>query len=207
MTDQDLQLLNEYFQINHRVNVNITLGGDISSLPDEDSFDRSIPVPYKIASEMKGLEQTMLRPLRQLGDVIEPLANYLKAQSRKIDLMMSYILQAEDDSGDQYATESYGGGGFTFVTQQRCAVDQWYTCKLFFDDEATAVYCLGKLTLSEPLSSDVKDSDANEQSHKSQDFINTVVFYRIREEDRESVVRASLHQQSKQLLKKAQSKT
>ena len=41
---------------------------------------------------MQGLEQNMLRPLRQLGDVIEPLADYLKAQSRKIDLMMSYVL-------------------------------------------------------------------------------------------------------------------
>lgn len=196
MTDQDLQLFNEYFQLEHRVNVNITLGGDWSTLPSDEEFDRSIPVPYKIASEMKGMEQTMLRPLRQLGDVIEPLANYLKAQSRKIDLMMSYILQSEDETGDQYTTFSYGGGGFTFYTDTQWQTDQWFTCKLFFDDEATAVFCLSKLISCEDKSSedDVK-------------YLNTMVFRKIREEDRESIVRASLHQQSKQLLKKTQSKS
>ncbi|MBU2881346.1 PilZ domain-containing protein [Psychrosphaera sp. B3R10] len=196
MTDQDLQLFNEYFQLEHRVNVNITLGGDWSTLPSDEAFDRSIPVPYKIASEMKGMEQTMLRPLRQLGDVIEPLANYLKAQSRKIDLMMSYILQSEDETGDQYTTFSYGGGGFTFYTDKPWQIDQWFTCKLFFDDEATAVFCLSKLVSCE---------DKSEEDEVK--YLNTMVFRKIREEDRESIVRASLHQQSKQLLKKTQSKS
>lgn len=201
MTEHDLQLFSEYFQLEHRVKVNILYGGPWPTLPDVESFERSIPVPYKMSSEMKGLEQNMLRPLRQLGDIIEPLAEYLKAQSRKIDLMMSYILQSEDDSGEQYMTTSYGGGGFTFVSNQALELGHWYTCKLFFEDEATAVFCLAKAAESNPYSVD------DEEESPIIQYTNTMVFHQIREEDRESVVRASLHQQSKQLLKKTNSKS
>lgn len=204
MTEQDLALFQEYFQLQHQVNVNIVAGGEASTLPSIDVFEQMIPVPYKIASEMKGLEQNMLRPLRQLGDVVEPLAEYLKAQSRKIDLMMSYILKNEDDIGEQYHTKSYGGGGFIFESEQPFTLNHWYTCKLFFDEEATAVFCLAKLAAVE--TTELETTDENNSVITNTIYTNTMVFHRIREEDRESVVRASLHQQSKQLLKKTNAK-
>ena len=191
MNENDQTLFTEYFQLDHEIRVNVKDGGELSSLPSFDEFERSIPTPFKIASEMKGLEQTMLRPLRQLGDVIEPLADYLKAQSRKIDLMMSYILQSEDEIELQFTTKSYGGGGFTFTSPEAFATDHWLVCKLFFNEDAAAVYCHGRLVESQAL-------------EEGQGFLNTVIFHHIREEDQEVVVRASLHQQSKQLLKKTQ---
>jgi len=194
MNETDQQLFSEYFQLEHEIQVNVKDGGNLSSLPSYQAFEKSIPVPFKIASEMKGLEQTMLRPLRQLGDVIEPLADYLKAQSRKIDLMMSYILQAEDETELQFVTKSYGGGGFTFSSSSPFEVDHWMICKLFFDEDAAAVFCHGRLVECQTLD--------NEQG-----YLNTVIFHHIREEDQEVVVRASLHQQSKQLLKKTQARS
>jgi len=196
MNATDQERFNEYFQLEHEIQVNVKQGGSWETLPSYDSFERNIPVPFKMASEMKGLEQTMLRPLRQLGDVIEPLADYLKAQSRKIDLMMTYILQAEDEKDLQFVTQSYGGGGFTFTSEQPFTIDDWLVCKLFFDEEAAAVFCYGKLVES------VANTD---DEHTS--YVNTVIFQHIREEDQEVVVRASLHQQSKQLLKKTQAKS
>lgn len=192
MLQTDQELFEEYFQLEHQIGVNVQINGPISEAPDQDSFEQSIPLPFKIASEMKGLDQTMLRPLRALGDAIEPLADYLNAQSRKIDLMMSYILRAEDEQQLQFATKSYGGGGFVFFSDERFEIDTWATCKLFFEEDAAAVYCLGKI---------VESTEVEEQTDS---YINTVVFHRIRDEDREVVVRASLHQQSKLLLKKTQ---
>ena len=191
MTDHDK--FNEYFQLAHAIQVNVKAGGPITELPSYEQFEKAIPVPFKIASEMKGLEQTMLRPLRQLGDVIEPLADYLKAQSRKIDLMMSYILQSEDEKELQFQTLSYGGGGFTFGSDSPFDTDQYLICKLFFDEEAAAVFCYGKLI----------ETQANQDTGG---YINKVMFHYIREDDQEVVVRASLHQQSKQLLKKTQAR-
>lgn len=192
MLQSDQELFEEYFQLEHQIGVNVEVNGPWSQVPDQDAFEQSIPLPFKVASEMKGLDQTMLRPLRALGDAIEPLADYLNAQSRKIDLMMSYILRAEDEQALQFATRSYGGGGFIFFSPDAFEVDSWATCKLFFDEDAAAVYCIGKVVSSE------KASDEDEC------YENKVVFHRIRDEDREVVVRASLHQQSKLLLKKTQ---
>ncbi|QTH64157.1 PilZ domain-containing protein [Psychrosphaera ytuae] len=193
MNEQDKALFEEYFQLEHKVDINVQQGVLLSDCPDEDEFEAMIPVPFKLASEMKGVEQNMLRPLRQLGDVIEPLADYLKAQSRKIDLMMSYILQAQDDSDHKTQTVSYGGGGFVFTSIQQFDLDSVLECKLFFSEEASAIYCLGRI---------IEVNDVDVEEHESPLYQYAVVFHRIREDDRELVVRASLHQQSKQLLKK-----
>lgn len=189
MNEHDLTLFEEYFQLQHAVPVNIQPGGQWHTLPSEEEFEQAIPTPYKIASEMKGLEQTMLRPLRQLGDVIEPLADYLKAQSRKIDLMMSYILQAQDQDDLKLLTSTFGGGGFTLISEETFEHNSWVQCKMFFNDDAAAIFCYAKVAKVEP-------QDAENLYH--------FVFHRIRNEDREIIVRASLHQQSKQLLKKTQ---
>jgi hypothetical protein len=189
MTNSEQAQFEEYFQLQHSIDVSIEIGGPLAELPTYGEFDEAIPLPFKLASEMKGVEQNMLRPLRQLGDVIEPLANYLKAQSRKIDLMMSYILQAQEQESIKLKTLSYGGGGFVLKTEHSIDTDHWLTCKMYFHDDAAAIYCLGRVIKID------NDSDMS---------VYTILFERIREEDREVVVRASLHQQSKQLLKKTQ---
>ena len=192
MNEQDQSLFEEYFQLTHAIPVNIQQGGDINSLPSFEEFEEDIPVPYKVASEMKGLEQTMLRPLRQLADVAEPLADYLKAQSRKIDLMMNYILQSQDEDDLKLNTLSFGGGGFILKTEQEFEIDSWVKCKLFFKDDAADVFCYAKVCQQQP---------------SENGYSYTFLFQHIRDEDREVVVRASLHLQSKQLLKKTQDKS
>ncbi|WP_299268682.1 PilZ domain-containing protein [uncultured Psychrosphaera sp.] len=209
MTDHDLELFEEYFQLEHHIPVNIKDGGSWDSIPDMDKFDAMIPAAYKIASEMQGLEQSMLRPLRQLGDAIEPLAEYLKAQSRKIDLMMSYVLQSQDEDDIKFNAHSYGGGGFVFQSEQAFTLDNWIQCKLFFNEEAAAVFCLGKIVAIQIVtpSQDELDGKAEADKTPTTSYIYKVVFHRIRDEDREVVVRASLHQQSKMLLNKTKQKS
>lgn len=208
MTDQDLELFEEYFQLEHQIPVNIKDGGTLETIPDMDKFDAMIPAAYKIASEMQGLEQNMLRPLRQLGDAIEPLAEYLKAQSRKIDLMMSYVLQSQDDDDLKFQAMSYGGGGFVFQSEHSFPLNNWIKCKLFFNEEAAAVFCLGKIVEIETLAQDTNETENTNDATTEQAPVHNykVVFQRIRDEDREVVVRASLHQQSKMLLKKTKKK-
>jgi len=192
MKQEDQQAFEEYFQLTHSIPVNIKVGSSIESLPSQVEFEQNIPLAYKVASEMQGLEQNMLRPLRQLGDVIEPLADYLKAQSRKIDLMMSYVLQSQDEDDIKLQTVTYGGGGFTLLTAEDFSPEHYLKCKLFFNEEAAAIFCYAKIVKVE----------TTEDGH-----LYTLVFCRIRDDDREIVVRASLHQQSKQLLEKTRQKS
>ena len=60
--------------------------------------------------------------------------------------------------------------------------------KIFLDQDNTAIYCIGEIIEVVPL---------NNEPEKQQ---YTVVFQHIREADREVLVRASLHEQSQQLL-------
>jgi hypothetical protein len=209
MTEQDLELFEEYFQLEHQIAVNVKDGGDWDSIPNMDDFDAMIPAAYKIASEMQGLEQSMLRPLRQLGEAIEPLAEYLKAQSRKIDLMMSYVLQSQDEDDLKFQANSYGGGGFVFQSEQSFKLNNWIQCKLFFNEDAAAVFCLGKVVEIQTVTPTQDELDGKTEEYKTPttSYIYKVVFHRIRDEDREVVVRASLHQQSKILLNKTKKKT
>ena len=193
MTEQDQAQFEEYFQLEHSIDVSIETGGPLSETLAFEEFEQNIPLPFKLASEMKGVEQNMLRPLRQLGDVIEPLANYLKAQSRKIDLMMSYILQSQEQDSIKLQTTSYGGGGFVVQTEQTLMPDQLLICKMYFHEDAAAIYCTGRI---------IENTINNDAEPLTQCY--KILFEHIRDEDREIVVRASLHQQSKLLLKKTQ---
>ena len=185
-----LAQFNQYFQIENAIDVNLE-SVDESQLPnDESEIDKLIPPLFKLANEVNILEQTALRPLRQLGDVADELAQYLKLQSRKIDLILSHILASENEDEEQLTTFSFGGSGFTLLSDESYVQNAFFRCKLFIEQEAAAVFCFCQ----------VIDSHSVEQGYKTR-----FVFSHIREQDQELLVRASLHTQAK-LLKKKQSK-
>lgn len=182
------ELFSQYFQINQPISVNLEAVEPDALPSDISDIDSVIPPLFKLANEVNILEQTALRPLRQLGDVAEDLAHYLKLQSRKIDLILSHILATENKEEDQLNTVSFGGSGFVLNSQEAYSEGQYFRCKLFLAQEAAAVFCF----------SQVLDSTLVDEMYKTR-----FVFTHIREEDQELMVRASLHAQAK-LLKKQQ---
>lgn len=185
------QQVTEYFQIDYLANASII---PVANLPEQDDFEQNTPLLFRLASEIATLEQSALRPLRHLGDVANELHNYLKIQSRKIDLMMSYILSQEDGDDVRYRTAKLGGGGFSFHSQKQFQLGDLAQVKLFLHEEAAAIYCFAEVVKIERL------SKANAESDEA--YLNHMLFRRIRDEDRETLVRASLHAQTKQLKKR-----
>jgi len=186
-----LEQFNQYFQIEHVIAVHLEHVDDAHLPTDNSDIDKLIPPLFKLTNEVNVLEQTALRPLRQLGDVAEDLAQYLKLQSRKIDLILSHILANENQQDDNLETHSFGGSGFTLCTNTPYKPNQFYRCKLFLEDEAAAVFCFAQVIDSEPF---------------EEGFKTRFVFSHIREEDQELMVRASLHAQAKVLKKKQSTK-
>lgn len=181
----------EYFTVEQDVNINVVPVSDQHSLPGYDEFIRNMPYSFRLASEVASLEAAALRPLRNIATVGDDLVTFLKAQSRKIDLIMSYMLSMEDDKAHRLISHSFGGGGITYYTDTPLPIGQLVQLKLFFTDEASAIFCYGEVI-------EVKPQDDK--------HLICLYYARIREEDREIIVRASLHQQSKQLKRKAQIK-
>ncbi|PRO68753.1 PilZ domain-containing protein [Alteromonas gracilis] len=192
MSEQSLEQkqaqFDEYFSIAHCINANVRPLGMDEIVPDEDALEDSMPYAFRIASEMAALEAQAIRPLRNLGDHAETLAEYLNHQSRKIDLMMSFVLHQQDEPEHRFKTVKLGGGGVIIDSKEAMDVGTKAELKLFLDAEAAAIFCYGEVITCEQ----VEDS-----------YHIAFIFNSIREQDQELLVRASLHIQTQQLRKRS----
>ena len=181
---------NEFFSIEHRFNINI------SPLKPEDvnheSFINNIPLPFKIASEVSRIEQSAINPLPNLKNEASQLVTFLNNQSQKIDLLVSYILNQEDNIDNRFNGTQLGGAGIIFESNNAYNDSTHLALKLFLTQENCAVFCYGEI-ISEELIDNI--------------YRYKVLFSQIQDEDRETLVRTSLHLQSKQLKKLAQERS
>lgn len=181
----------EFFMISHNLNANVTLLEDDAPLPEVDKLETAMPYAFRIAGEMANIEAQALRPLRNLGELATELASYLNHQSRKIDLMMSFILQQQDEPKDRFTTLKFGGGGVLILSPSEMPLGSHAQIKLFLTEEAAAIFCYGEVIACQ------QESDG---------YHIAFIFNRIREQDQELLVRASLHLQTQQLRKRAQAR-
>ncbi len=178
---------NDYFIIEHDIRINVKpFSGDE---PDDIGFERLIPEPFLMAGEQVMLEQSALKSLNRLGELAEELAVYLRIQARKIDRMMRYILLQQDDPECRTLSHSYGGSALCFDSDSAYHEGELLEVKMFLEHNDGAVFALARVIGVEPV---------------SDKFRIRVTYTRIREQDRELIVRASLHQQSRQLKRKAE---
>ena len=189
--EQKKAQFDEYFSIAHSINANVRPLGHDEKVPDEENLEESMPYAFRIASEMAALEAQAIRPLRNLGDHAETLAEYLNHQSRKIDLMMSFVLHQQDEPEYRFKTIKLGGGGVIIESSDPLKIGTHAELKLFLDAEAAAIFCFGEVITCEQ----VEDS-----------YHIAFIFNTIREQDQELLVRASLHIQTQQLRKRAKEK-
>ncbi|MGP4986490.1 PilZ domain-containing protein [Pseudoalteromonas nigrifaciens] len=190
MNSQRLSEFEQYFQIDESNRVNLYIVDDNAVPKNLTQLDADIPPLFKLANEVSSLEQSALGPLRNLGDVAQELAVFLQAQSRKIDLIMSYVLASEQSEDNAIYCDSYGGGGVKFTTEDVYSLGQKFRTKLFLHHEASAVYCYTEVVA-------IKKIDTEHYQY-------TLLFIAIRDSDQELVVRASLHAQTRQLKKRQQ---
>jgi len=147
-------------------------------------FKQEMPYAFRIAGEMAEIQSSTLKPLRALGDKLEDLVSYLQFQSKKIDLMMSYILQQQDEPENRATATKFGGGGCIIEHKKAVDIGTSKAIKLFIESESAAVYAYAEAIESTPV------IDGFETSY---------VFTHIREQDQELLVRASLHLQTQAL--------
>ena len=181
--EKKLEQFNEFFTIKHEFSVNVSLLSKDKSY-DYQSFINNMPTPFKMASDMATLDQGALRPLQALSGVAGQLVEYLNHQAQKIDLLMGYILSQQVEEESHFQGVNFGGGGIIFSSETAFNMTDYVELKIFIQDDNCAVYCYGEII-------EVKHSEAK--------TLYKVIFHFIRDEDREILVRASLHKQSVQL--------
>ncbi len=189
----------EFFAVKHDIQVNIVPLAANQTLPDVEHLTEHMPYAFRIASDIATIETKALRPLRNIGDNASELAEFLNHQSHKIDLIMSYVLRQEDHTDQQYQATSFGGSGVTIISDSPMPMESVQELKLFLDFEASAVFCYGEVIECDPIPQKESDSACADEP---QQYNVSLIFTRIRDQDQELMVRASLHAQSQQLRKK-----
>ncbi len=182
-TKEKLAKYHEFFSIEHEFSINI-LPIEAHKNTSYEQFIANMPTPFKMASDMSSIDQAALRPLQTLSGVASQLVEFLNHQSTKIDLLIGYILSQQDDEKHRYKGLKFGGGGLLFTADIAFELTQLLEMKIFLLNDNCAVYCYGEVI---------------EIEKKQETYLHKVIFHFIREDDREVLVRTSLHEQSKQL--------
>ncbi|MFA3792063.1 PilZ domain-containing protein [Aliiglaciecola sp. SL4] len=182
--EQKMAQFHEFFTIKHQLSVNMTPVSDDFQLPNLEDLVGQMPYAFKIAAEVSNVDSQAIRPLRNLSEHAKDLTDFLNHQNKKIDLMMSYILQQQDDPQHRYMSVEFGGGGIILKRDAPLEEGTVVELKVFLTEESAAVYCYSEVIKSEPV---------------DDDYHIYLLFSRIREEDQELLVRASLHLQTLQL--------
>ena len=185
--EQKHQQFDEFFMIKHNIPINMCLVADDFLVPDIDDLHQHMPYEFQIASELSGIDVKALRPLRRLGEHAVELAEFLNHQSRKIDLMMSLILQQHLKHEHTYYSVKFGGGGIVIDSETALEIGGTLELKLFVREEYTAIYCFAEVIACKPV---------DDTYHVS------LIFSCIREEDQDLLVKASLHLQAANLRKR-----
>lgn len=181
-----------YFSVNYQANINIKLLPPGQTAPNQADFQQEIPQPFLISAEVSHIDAASLRSLRKIADASDELADYLTNQSRKIDVILSYVLQLQDDPTERYQTETISASGLSFVSDQPLEVGQVARIKLFLPEEAVAIFAYAEVT----------EVAQHEQGH----LIN-LSYCQLREDDQEHLIRATLHIQTKQLQQRRQNQS
>ena len=184
----------QFFSVTHATPVNvIPMPGDFH-LPSLEALEAELPEPFRIASSITSIDMVTSRLLRNQSESMHDLVEIINQQSRKIDMIMGYVLSVQDHPEHRFHTLRFGAGPLTYLHPRQGHgevphLHQIVRLKIFLREEASAIYCYGQVKQLEP------------SEHGTQVVLDYV---RIREDDRELLVRASLHIQSKQLKLRAQ---
>ena len=198
---QKLDQFHEFFAIDYDFTLNI-MPLDANKVTTYEQFISNMPMPFKLASDMMTIDQAALRPLQALTGVTGQLVDFLNHQSKKIDLLIGYILSQQDEDQHRYQGMKFGGGGVKFKAVSPFKLGQILELKIFLLENNCAVYCYGEVI---EVLEKIEETEVNQEKESPcEQYEHKVVFHFIREDDREVLVRTSLHEQSKQLQKLSQ---
>ena len=184
----------EYYAIREPLDINVVPLPDAYQLPAEDEFIAQVPEVFRLASELQVVDPIALAQLRNLGEAAKVISDLLNQQNRKLNALLGYLLRSEDAAEQRKIAFEYGGAGVGFYSEYEYPAGQLIELKLFLTAESAALYSVAEIIQCE------KQEETANESHT---YRVKALFRRITDEDRELMVKASLHAQTRLLKKRA----
>lgn len=180
-----------YFSINHAFDVYLQTWDNAQPLPSVEQLSFMLPPSLQLISDIKALESDCLLQLRHLDDDAKTVVEFLKLQSRKIDMVLQLVIGKEDYEGDYYIGSHFGGSSIRVNTNTAITVGSQFKVSLHIKEELVALICFATVQSCSLLTNEVEEAP--------QVFSIELVFSVIQDADVEQLVKASLSLQQKQL--------
>jgi len=188
---------NQYFLVEHPLSLNVEALTENEQVPNHDEFESEIPAPFRMASDLAEIESHHLQVLKLNNETTQALWNYLQAQNLKINTLLSYVLSQQDDKRFHFTSHTFSAGSCLFNAPKGYFSEaQHVRLKIFIPEESAAIYCYARIVNIVPSNTSSAEQEMVELHYQQ-----------IREEDRELLIRATLHIQSKQLKARAEQRS
>ncbi|MCK8045996.1 hypothetical protein MSG37_13995 [Shewanella sp. 1CM18E] len=190
-----------YFSINHPFDAYLSLWDSANPLPSAELLSAMLPSGLQLISDVKALESDCLLQLRHLDDEAKTVVEFLKLQSRKIDMVLQHVMAKEQYDGDLYQASHFGGSGFTVISTTALELGREYKATLHIKEELIALLCIAKVHSCTLLADNSHELGAStsESGAAPLRYACEFSFSVIQESDVEQLVKASLSLQQKQL--------
>ncbi|QUM80687.1 hypothetical protein HWV01_10550 [Moritella sp. 5] len=189
----------QYFSIQHSLSVNIE-PVSIDQVPTSRlALENEMPVPFKMANDVAEIDSNALRSIRNIGEQADALADFLQMQNNKINLIMGYVLAQQDHPESRFNSTMFGAGEVKFLAHTDLALEQAVRIKIFLPNDSSAIYCYGAISEREEQHSARDELDTDDSLIEY-----TASYTRIRDIDREILIRATLRIQQLQLKQRAE---
>ena len=173
-----------YFSVPHTFKAYLKPLANDDVLPSLDELQNMQSVGLRLLGEVKTVENNSLAQLRALESDTKAVVEYLKLQSKKIDLILQYVLESEHQDGIKVQGTKFGGGSIELITDFEPQLEQHFQTTLFIRDELVALLAIATVVSCSPADDKWKVE---------------LNFSRILETDIELLVKASLSVQQKYL--------
>ncbi|MCL1068322.1 hypothetical protein L2735_16230 [Shewanella olleyana] len=199
---------NAYFTVPHQFNVYLETWPESKGIPTEEDLRSMQSVGLKLLSEVKELESSCLLQLRSLDNDAKAVVDFLKLQSRKVDLVLHHVLEKEVQTGERFSGTHFGGSGINLSSDTPLNVGDYYKTSIYISSELVAILCLCQVTQCQKVDHGaalIEESQSDSKSHTNL-FNISLEFSQILDADVEQLVKASLNVQQKMLKMRKQSR-
>jgi len=188
-----------YFSVKHDFKAYLTPWPDNMPIPSESELNLMLPLSLQLISDVKALEANCLLQLRHLDDAAKTVVEYLKLQSKKIDLVLLHVLERETHEGELHIGLFFGGSGIRISGSSPFDAGDKFKITLNIKEEFVSLLCFGYVTATQVIENSPTSTDTQ--------YLTDIEFNRISDIDIEQLVKASLSIQQKQLKQRKLTKT
>jgi hypothetical protein len=164
------------------------------ALPTDDELRDMQSVGLKLLTEVKSLEASCLLQLRHLDNDAKAVVDFLKLQSRKVDLVLQHVLEKEVQDGELFTGDQFGGSGISIISTRPLIANEFVKTHIYLHTELVALLCICQ----------IRTCTATNDTAETPSWRCELEFSQILEDDIEQLVRASLNVQQKMLKKRKQ---